>query len=51
MRVLQRSIDNLNYLWSSAGLSFTPKIHGMLGDVADQIESLGSTGVEHLITF
>ena len=30
VRVLRRSIDNLNYLWSQAGLSFTRKIHGML---------------------
>jgi len=41
-------------LWSNAGLSFTPNIHGMLGDVADQVESLGGIGdmlendLEHL---
>jgi len=54
LQVLRRSIDNLRYLWSNAGLSFTPNIHGMLGDVADQVESLGGIGdmlendLEHL---
>jgi len=54
MQVPQRSIDNLKYFWSSAGLSFTPKIHGMLGHIADQVESLGGIGdmlkddLEHL---
>jgi len=41
MRVLPRSIDNLNYSWSSVGLCFTPKIHGILGHGADQVDSLG----------
>jgi len=41
-------------LWSSAGLSFTPKIHGMLAHAVDQVESLGDIGdmleddLEHL---
>jgi hypothetical protein len=39
-----KSIDNLKYLWSNAGLSFTPKIHGMLGHVSDKVESLGGIG-------
>jgi hypothetical protein len=52
--VLRRSIEKLNYLWSHAGLSFTPKIHGMLGHAADQVELLGGIGdmleddLEHL---
>jgi hypothetical protein len=54
MRILQRSIDNLKYLWSHAGLSFTPKINGMLAHAADQVEHLGGIGdileddLEHL---
>jgi hypothetical protein len=34
----------LNYLWSLAGLSFTPKIHGILAHAADQVEFLGGIG-------
>jgi hypothetical protein len=51
---LRQSIENLDYLWTLAGLSFTPKIHGMLSHAADQVELLGSIGdmleddVEHL---
>ncbi len=41
---LWRSIQNLDYLWNSAGLSFTPKIHGMLAHATDQIECLGGNG-------
>jgi hypothetical protein len=54
MQILQTSIDNLNYLCSHAGLSFTPKIHGMLEHAADQVEHLGGIGdmleddLEHL---
>lgn len=54
LHILRRSIDSLNYLWSSAGLSFTPKIHGMLAHVVDQVESLNGIGdmleddLEHL---
>jgi hypothetical protein len=54
MQILRTSIDNLNYLWSHAGMSFTPKIHGMLAHAADQVEHLGGIGdmleddLEHL---
>ena len=54
VKELRRSIENLNYLWSLAGLSFTPKIHGILAHAADQVEFLGGIGdmleddLEHL---
>jgi hypothetical protein len=54
MQLLQRSMDNLNYLWSHEGLSFTHKFHGMLAHAADQVEHLGGIGdmleddLEHL---
>jgi hypothetical protein len=51
---LRRAIESLDYLWEHAGLSFTPKIHGMLAHAADQVELLGGIGdmleddLEHL---
>jgi hypothetical protein len=38
---------NGQYLWSQAGLSFTPKIHGMLAHAADQVEHLG--GIDDML--
>jgi hypothetical protein len=35
---LRRAIESLDYLWDHAGLSFTPKIHGMLALATDQVE-------------
>ncbi len=54
VKQLRQSIKNLNYLWSFAGLSYTPKIHGILAHAADQVEFLGGIGdmleddLEHL---
>jgi hypothetical protein len=54
VRVLQRALKNLNYLWTQVGLSFTPKIYGVLAHAADQVELLGGIGdmlkddLEHL---
>lgn len=51
---LRQTIENLDYLWTLAGLSFNPKIHGILSHAADQVELLGGIGdmleddVEHL---
>jgi hypothetical protein len=51
---LRRSIASLNYLWGLAGLSFTPKIQGVLAHAADQVEFFGGIGdlleddLEHL---
>jgi len=52
--VLQRAVQNLDYLWTQMGLSYTPKIHGMLGHASTQMERLGGFGdlleddLEHL---
>jgi hypothetical protein len=35
---LKRAQQSLDYLWSSAGMSFTPKIHGVLSHVVKQVE-------------
>jgi hypothetical protein len=35
---LNRAQQSLDYLWSAAGLSFTPKIHGVLAHVVEQVE-------------
>jgi hypothetical protein len=34
-------LENLNYLYTQEGLSFTPKNHGVLAHAADQVELLG----------
>ncbi len=45
---------SLDYLWSAAGLSFTPKIHGVLSHAVEQVERLKGIGdlleddLEHL---
>jgi hypothetical protein len=51
---LRRSIASLDYLWTIAGLSFTPKIHGVLAHASDQVELIEGIGdlleddLEHL---
>jgi len=37
---LKRATQSLDYLWNSAGLSFTPKIHGVLSHAVEQVERL-----------
>ena len=51
---LRRAIANLSYLWEQTGLSFTPKVHGVLAHAVDQVERFGGIGdmleddLEHL---
>jgi hypothetical protein len=51
---LRRSIASLDYLWTLAGLSSTPKIHGVLAHASDQVGLIGGIGdlleddLEHL---
>jgi hypothetical protein len=51
---LKRATQSLDYLWNSAGLSFTPKNHGVLSHAAEQVERLQGVGdlleddLEHL---
>ena len=51
---LRRAQQSLDYLWSAAGLSFTPKIHGLLAHAVEQVERLKGIGdlleddLEHL---
>jgi len=51
---VKRAKESLDYLWSSAGLSFTPKIHGVLAHAVEQVERLNGIGdlleddLEHL---
>ena len=53
-QILRRALNNLDYLWTQAGLSYTPKIHGILGHAYTQMEQLGGFGdlleddLEHL---
>ena len=42
--LLRRARESLNYLWSDAGMSFTPKIHGVLAHAAEQAERIGGIG-------
>ena len=41
---LKRATKSLDYLWNSAGLSFTPKIHGVLSHAVEQVECLQGIG-------
>ncbi len=41
---LKRAQQSLDYLWSPAGPSFTPKIHGVLSHVVKQVEWLQGIG-------
>ena len=51
---LQRALANLDLLWATAGISYTPKIHSMLSHAFDQWQRLGGFGdlleddLEHL---
>jgi len=36
--------ESLNYLWSRAGMSFTPKIHGVLAHAMQQAKRIGGIG-------
>jgi hypothetical protein len=51
---VKRAKESLDYLWSSAGLSFMPKIHGLLAHAVEQVERLNGIGdlleddLEHL---
>ncbi len=53
-QILRRALHNLDYLWTQVGLSYTPKIHGMLCHAYTQMEQLGGFGdlleddLEHL---
>jgi hypothetical protein len=44
LSMLRRAIGNLSYLWEQAGLSFLPKIHGVLAHAADQVELFRGIG-------
>jgi len=54
IQLLRRARESLNYLWSKAGMSFTPKIHGVLAHAMQQAERIGGIGdlllvdLEHL---
>ena len=38
--ILQRALKNLDYAWTQAGLSYTPKIHGILCHAFQQMQRL-----------
>ena len=42
--ILQRAILNLDYLWKVAGLSFTPKVHSLLGHAVQQMKRFEGIG-------
>jgi len=52
--VLEKALQNLDFLWKSAGLSYTPKVHGVLVHALDQIKECQGIGdmleddVEHI---
>jgi hypothetical protein len=52
--ILDRSLNNLDYLWKVANLSFTPKIHSILAHALEQMSRLQGIGdmleddVEHI---
>jgi hypothetical protein len=52
--ILERSLVNLDYIWTQAGMNYTPEIHGVLSHAAEQINRLGGIGdrleddLEHL---
>ncbi len=39
--ILERSLVNLDYIWTQAGMHYTPEIHGVLSHAAEQINRLG----------
>jgi hypothetical protein len=52
--ILHQAMSNLNYLWSKANLSYTPKIHTYLKHAIDQMKRFNGIGdkleddVEHI---
>jgi hypothetical protein len=54
IQLLRRARESLNYLLSKAGMSFMPKIHGVLAHAMQQAERIGGIGdlleddLEHL---
>jgi hypothetical protein len=42
--ILKHSLMNLDFLWRQAGISFTPKIHGILYHACQQMKQLGGFG-------
>jgi hypothetical protein len=42
--LLRQARERLNYLWSEAGMSFTPKIGGVLAHAAEHVERAGGIG-------
>ena len=52
--ILERALDNLDYLWKVANLSYTPKIHSILVHALEQMKRLRGIGdmleddVEHI---
>lgn len=52
--ILQKALQNLDFLWKSAGLSYTPKLHGVLVHALEQMKRCEGIGdileddVEHI---
>jgi hypothetical protein len=52
--VLEKALQNLDFLWKSAGLSYTPKVHSVLVHALEQIKECQGIGdmleedVEHI---
>ena len=42
--ILQKASQNLDYLWKSAGLSYTPKIHSVLVHAMEQMRACEGVG-------
>ncbi len=42
--ILERSLVNLDYLWTQAGMNYSPEIHGVLSHAAEQMKRLGAIG-------
>jgi len=42
--ILQKALQNLDYLWKSAGLSYTPKIHSVLVHAMEQMRACEGVG-------
>jgi hypothetical protein len=52
--ILQKALENLDYLWKNAGLSYTPKVHSLLAHALEQMRECEGIGdmleddVEHI---
>jgi hypothetical protein len=42
--VLEKALQNLDFLWKSAGLSYTPKVHSVLVHALEQIKECQGIG-------